>query len=236
MPEEIGAGGARVGPRSARAVPSRCSRMLHRRPVSSAFFMCPGILALFRGARAGCFDVVIAVALDSLLRGQSDMAAMCERLSLAASRVAASADDQVGEMLIGWRAQRTRSGAPPHPRQSYGAGRLRMRSVRRPCPADRRARDLGHGQGPGRTPRSGAGASCPWTTPPASAPARRCAGGTTCSPGFRSVAAAAVAHCGRFGPAAAPTPRRRARPSTPVSLASSSAPPRRPSSVRFGTS
>ncbi|MFT8807222.1 recombinase family protein [Gluconobacter sp.] len=61
----------------------------------------PGIQALLRDAQAGVFDVVLAEALDRILRDQADVATLFKRLSFEGIAIITLAEGEINELHVG---------------------------------------------------------------------------------------------------------------------------------------
>jgi site-specific DNA recombinase len=73
------------------------------RAMSGASMLRPGYQLLLQEAREGRFEVVVAEALDRLSRDQEDTAALYKRLSFAGIRIVTLAENEIGEMHVGFK-------------------------------------------------------------------------------------------------------------------------------------
>jgi site-specific DNA recombinase len=71
------------------------------RAVSGATALRPAYQALLEDARRGCYDVVVAEALDRLSRDQEDVAGLLKRLRFAGVRLFTVAEGEIGELHVG---------------------------------------------------------------------------------------------------------------------------------------
>ena len=71
------------------------------RAMSGASALRPGYQKLIEDARAGCFDIVVAEALDRLSRDQEDVAALYKRLKFAGVSIVTLAEGEITELHVG---------------------------------------------------------------------------------------------------------------------------------------
>ena len=105
------------------------------RALSGASPLRPGYQKLLEDARAGCFEVVVAEALDRLSRDQADVANLYKHLSFLGVRLVTIAEGEVSELHVGLKgtmnalflkdlAQKTRRGLEGRVRQGKSGGGL----------------------------------------------------------------------------------------------------------------
>jgi DNA invertase Pin-like site-specific DNA recombinase len=69
--------------------------------MSGATTLRPGYQAMLEGAREAGFDIVVAEALDRLLRNQEDVAALYKRLQFAGIKLVTLGEGEIGALHIG---------------------------------------------------------------------------------------------------------------------------------------
>ena len=105
------------------------------RALSGASPLRPGYQKLLEDARAGCFEVVVAEALDRLSRDQADVANLYKHLSFLGIRLVTIAEGEISELHVGLKgtmnalflkdlAQKTRRGLEGRVRQGKSGGGL----------------------------------------------------------------------------------------------------------------
>jgi DNA invertase Pin-like site-specific DNA recombinase len=103
--------------------------------LSGASRLRPGYQKLLEDARAGVFEVVVAEALDRLLRDQEDTAALYKQLGFAGVRLVTLAEGEISELHVGLKgtmtalflkdlAMKTRRGLEGRVRQGRSGGGL----------------------------------------------------------------------------------------------------------------
>ena len=103
--------------------------------ISGATTLRPGYQKMLEDARAGCFEVLVAEALDRLSRDQENIAGLFKQLSFAGVRLITLSEGEVGELHVGLKgtmnalflkdlAQKTRRGLEGRIRQGKSGGGL----------------------------------------------------------------------------------------------------------------
>jgi site-specific DNA recombinase len=103
--------------------------------ISGATTLRPGYQRMLEDARAGCFEILVAEALDRLSRDQENIAGLFKQLSFAGIKLITLSEGEVGELHVGLKgtmnalflkdlAQKTRRGLEGRVRQGKSGGGL----------------------------------------------------------------------------------------------------------------